>query len=83
MFSRSVVSDTLRPFGLQPARLLCPWGFSGKNTGVGCHFSLLHPNPGIEPMSAAFPALQAGSLPAEPSGKPLKLLNCVAFSLLL
>ena len=23
------------------ARLLCPWDFSGKNTGVGCHF-LLH-----------------------------------------
>ena len=24
----SVVSDSLRPHGLQPARLLCPWGFS-------------------------------------------------------
>ena len=23
-------------------RLLCPWSFPGKNTGVGCHF-LLHP----------------------------------------
>ena len=21
-------------------RLLCPWGFPGKNTGVGCHFLL-------------------------------------------
>ena len=21
-----------------PTRLLCPWGFPGKNTGVGCHF---------------------------------------------
>ena len=20
--------------------LLCPWGFLGKNTGVGCHFLL-------------------------------------------
>ena len=27
-------------FGLQPARLLCSWGFSGKNTGLGCHFLL-------------------------------------------
>ena len=27
----------LRPPGLQPTRLLCPWGFSGKITGVGCH----------------------------------------------
>ena len=24
-----------------PARLLCPWGSPGKNTGVGCHF-LVH-----------------------------------------
>ena len=22
---------------LWPSRLLCPWGFSNKNTGVGCH----------------------------------------------
>ena len=24
--------------GSPPARLLCPWDFPGKNTGVGCHF---------------------------------------------
>ena len=30
----------LRPHGLQPARLLCPWDSAGKNTGVGCHFLL-------------------------------------------
>ena len=23
--------------GLQPTRLLCPWDFPGKSTGVGCH----------------------------------------------
>ena len=23
--------------GLEPTRLLCPWNFLGKNTGVGCH----------------------------------------------
>ena len=33
----SVVSDFLRPRELQPARLLCPWNFPGKNTGVACH----------------------------------------------
>ena len=27
--------------GLQPARLLRPWDFPGKNTGMACHF-LLH-----------------------------------------
>ena len=25
---------TLRPHGLEPVRLLCPWDFPGKNTGV-------------------------------------------------
>ena len=34
----SVVSDSVRPHGLQPTRLLCPWDSPGKNTGVGCHF---------------------------------------------
>ena len=37
MLSCSVVSNSLRPRGLQPARLLCPWDSPGKNTGVGCH----------------------------------------------
>ena len=39
--SCSVVSDSLRPHGLQPTRLLHPWGFPGKSTGVGCHCLLL------------------------------------------
>ena len=30
----------LRPHGLKPTRLLCPWDFPGKNTGVGCHLLL-------------------------------------------
>ena len=38
----SVVSDSVRPHGLQPTRLLCPWDSPGKNTGVGCHFLLQH-----------------------------------------
>jgi len=40
-WSRSVVYDSQRPHGLQPSRLLCPWDFPGKSTGVGCH-CLLH-----------------------------------------
>ena len=36
-WSRSVVSDSLRPHGLQPTRLLRPWDFPGRSTGVGCH----------------------------------------------
>ena len=27
----------LQPHGLYPPRLLCPWNFPGKNTGVGRH----------------------------------------------
>ena len=30
----------LQPSGLHPARLLCPWEFPGKDTGVGCHACL-------------------------------------------
>ena len=40
--SRSVVSDSSQPHGLQPTRLLCPWDFPGKSTGVGCHRLLHH-----------------------------------------
>ena len=36
-WSRSVVSDSSRPQGLQPTRLLPPRDFPGKRTGVGCH----------------------------------------------
>ena len=32
--------DSLRAHGLQPTKLLCPWDFPGKNTGVGCYFLL-------------------------------------------
>ena len=62
LLSREVVSDSLQPHGLQPTRLLCPWDFPGKNTGVGCHFllkgifqtqgsslSLLHWQAGLSP----------------------------------
>ena len=36
-WSHSVVSDSSWPHGLQPTRLLHPWDFPGKSTGVGCH----------------------------------------------
>ena len=49
--------------GLQPTRLLCPWDFPGKNTGVGWHFLL-------QGIFSRSPTLQADSLPAEPPGKP-------------
>ena len=61
LFGRSVVSGSLWPHGLQPARLLCPWDPPGKNTGVGCHALLQGhlPDSGTEPTHSA---LQADSL---------------------
>ena len=31
------MSDSVRPPRWQPTRLLHPWDFPGKSTGVGCH----------------------------------------------
>ena len=70
VFSCSVVSDSLRPHALLgPSRLLCPWDFPGKNTGVGCHFLLQ----GIFPLYGLNPHLlhwQVGSLPLSHLGNP-------------
>ena len=65
VLSRSVVSDCLQPHGLQPARLLCPWGFFRQEywSGLPCPPPGDLPYPGIEPGS---PTLHADSLPSEP-----------------
>ena len=39
-WSRSVVSNSLRSYGLQPAMVLHSWDFPIKSTGVGYHFLL-------------------------------------------
>ena len=51
-FSHSVVSNSLRPQGLQPTRLLHPWNSPGKKTGVGCHSLLqgIFPTQGLNPV---------------------------------
>ena len=62
----------MRSHGLQPARLLCPWDFPGKNTGVGCHFLLQ----GIFPTQGLNMSLlhwQAGSLPLGHQGSHEKI----------
>ena len=50
-WSCSVISDSLRPRGLKPTRLLRPWDSPGKNTGVGCHSLLqeIFPTQGLNP----------------------------------
>ena len=39
-WSHSVMSDSSQPHGLQPTRLLCPWDFPGKRSGVRWHYLL-------------------------------------------
>ena len=75
--SCSVESGSLRPHGLEPTRLFCPWGFSRQEYWSGLPFpSQGHcPNPGIEPRS---PTLQADSLPSKP---PEKSMNTEVHSL--
>ena len=67
VFNCSVVFYSLRPHGLQPARLLCPWDFPGKDTGVSCHCLLQ----GIFPTQGSIPIFCIAGIffIAEPSGK--------------
>ena len=53
--SCSVVSNSLRPQVLYPARFFCSWNSPDKNTGVGIH-SLLQ---GIFPTKGSNPGLPA------------------------
>ena len=68
VLSHSVTFDSLRPYGLQPARVLCPWGFSKQEywSGLPCPPPGNLTDPGIKPRS---PILQADSLLTEPPGK--------------
>ena len=69
----SVVSDSLRPYGLYPAGLLCPWDSPGENTRVGFR-TLPQGNFLTEHMSPEAPALQAGSLPLSHQGSQAQFL---------
>ena len=68
----SLLSNSLRPYGLQPFRLFCPWDSPGKNTGVGYHalpqgIFLIQ---GSKSSLLSLLLQQAGSLPLAPPGKP-------------
>ena len=71
-------STLLQLHGLQSARLLCPWDFPGKNTGVVCHFLLQ----GIFEAQGLNPSLlhwQVDPLPSELPRKPyVHILECIA-----
>ena len=80
VLSRSVVPDSLRPRGLEPARLLCPWDSPGRNTGVGCRFLLqgIFPTQGLS-LSPLCPLHgQEATLPqCHPTQKPILTVVCV------
>ena len=65
------MSDSSRTQGLQPTRLLRPWDFPGKSTGVGCLCLLQHltPKPMFFPhssrLSSSFPHSLKGALRLE------------------
>ena len=65
----------LQLHGLGPTTLLCPWDFSGENTGLGCQSLLLKVflTQGLK----LSPMLQADSFTTESPGKPLKGLAYV------
>ena len=71
-----IESDSLQPYGLEPARLLCPWDSPGKDTGVSCHFLFqgIFPtqgsNPWFESTSPVTPALADRFFTNKPPGKP-------------
>ena len=58
------------PMDLQPTRLLCPWGCSGRNSGVGCHFLLqgIFPTQGSNLGLLSLPALAGGFFTASAKG---------------
>ena len=68
------MSESLCPLGEAP-RLLCPWNFPGKNTGVGCHFLLqrIFPTQGSNPQLLHLLHWQAESLPLRHLGSPTQL----------
>ena len=71
------MSDSSRPQGLQPTRLLCPWDSPGKNTAVGCHalFQGIFPTQGSNPGSLCLLHWQADSFTTGPPGKPPWICN--------
>ena len=74
----SVVSDSLQPHGLQPARLLCLWHSPGKNTAVGCH-SLLQRIFPTQGLNLHLLHWRADSLPLSLQGSPgLSLLVVIS-----
>ena len=79
LFSHSVVVHSLRPHGLLPTRLLCPWDSPGMDTGVDC-CSLLQGIILTQGSKLHLLHWQVGSLSLGPPGKPLIWYPLVLFT---
>ena len=77
------MSNSLRPYGWQPASLLYPWDFPGESTGVRCHFCLqgIFPSLGLNTCPLHLLHWQVKSLPLSHLGSPLKMLPAWKFLL--
>ena len=71
---------TLRPYGLEPTRVLCPWGFSRQEYwgGVPCHPPRNLSNSGIEPAYLMSPALASRFFTTSTTWEALIILVVVA-----
>ena len=77
MLSRSVMCDSQRPYGLQPARFLYPWDFPGKNTRMSCLFLIkgIFPTQGLNLCLLCLLHWQADSLPLSHLESPKIMCN--------
>ena len=74
VLNRSVISASLQPHELQPARLLCHRDSPGQNAGIGGHALLqgIFPTQRLNPG----PTVQADSSLSESAGEPWPPLPC-------
>ena len=79
----SVVSNSARPHGLQPTRLLCPWDSPGKNIGVGCYFLLQCMKVESESEVAQLCPTLSDPMDCSPPGSSHLEWGAIAFSLML
>ena len=75
----SVVSNSLWPYGLGSSRVLYPWNFPGKSTGVGWHFLLqgIFPTQELNPCLLHLLRWQVDSLPLSYLGSLLLCFGSV------
>ena len=84
VFVCALASNSLRPHGLEPAKLPSSWDSLGKNTRVGCHVLLQGIFPTQESNPHLLPLLnwQSDSLPLSHLGSPFNFHNSILIILI-